>query len=66
VKRRVALALYCFLMFPNDYRRSVILAANNNGDSDWIACIAGSLAGPIWVLTLFLLAKKKVFYYEIK
>jgi len=41
----VALALYCFLRYPNDYSKTVIRAANTNGDSDSIACIAGSISG---------------------
>jgi ADP-ribosylglycohydrolase len=41
----VALALYCFLKYPNDYAKTVIRAANTNGDSDSIACIAGSISG---------------------
>ncbi|MFO7761888.1 MAG: ADP-ribosylglycohydrolase family protein [Thermodesulfobacteriota bacterium] len=41
----VALALYCFLRYPDDYRSAVIRAANTNGDSDSIACIAGSISG---------------------
>jgi ADP-ribosylglycohydrolase len=41
----VALALYCFLKFPDDYRRVVTLAANTDGDSDSIACIAGAISG---------------------
>ncbi|MBR9979727.1 MAG: ADP-ribosylglycohydrolase family protein [Desulfatitalea sp.] len=41
----VALALYCFLRHPEDYRKVVTLAANTNGDSDSIACIAGAIGG---------------------
>jgi len=41
----VALALYCFLRYPDDYRAAVLRGANTNGDSDTIACIAGALAG---------------------
>jgi ADP-ribosylglycohydrolase len=41
----VALALYCFLRYPNSYEKSVIRGANTNGDSDSIACIAGSISG---------------------
>jgi ADP-ribosylglycohydrolase len=41
----VALALYCFLRYPNNYSTTVIRAANTNGDSDSIACIAGSISG---------------------
>jgi len=41
----VAIALYCFLKNPNDYRKTVLMAANTNGDSDSIACIAGAISG---------------------
>jgi len=41
----VALALYCFLRQPDDYRKVVIRGANTNGDSDSIACIGGSISG---------------------
>ena len=41
----VALALYCFLKYPEDYRKTVIRGADTNGDSDSIACIAGGISG---------------------
>jgi len=41
----VALALYCFLRYADDYPKAVIRGANTNGDSDSIACIAGSISG---------------------
>lgn len=41
----VALALYCFLRYPNNYKKTVIRGANTNGDSDSIACIAGAIGG---------------------
>ncbi|NWF67627.1 MAG: ADP-ribosylglycohydrolase family protein [Chloroflexi bacterium] len=41
----VALALYCVLRYPNDYAACVRRAANSNGDSDSIACIAGGIVG---------------------
>ena len=41
----VALALYCFVRYPNSYENVVIRGANTNGDSDSIACIAGSISG---------------------
>lgn len=40
-----ALALYCFLKYPNDYKKTIIRGANTNGDSDSIACIAGAISG---------------------
>lgn len=41
----VALALYCILRYPDDYLACVRRAANTNGDSDSIACIAGGIMG---------------------
>ena len=41
----VALALYCFLRYPDSYEKCVLRAANTNGDSDSIACIAGAISG---------------------
>jgi len=33
------------LGYPHSYKRSVPCAANTNGDSDSIACIAGAISG---------------------
>ena len=44
----VALALYCFLRYPDSYEKVVIRGANTNGDSDSIACVAGSISGAFW------------------
>lgn len=41
----VALALYCVLRYPDDYTACIRRAANTNGDSDSIACIAGGIMG---------------------
>jgi ADP-ribosylglycohydrolase len=41
----VALALYCFLKHTGDFKKTVLRGANTNGDSDSIACIAGSISG---------------------
>ena len=41
----VAAALYCVWRFPDDYRAAVLLAANTDGDSDSLACIAGGISG---------------------
>jgi ADP-ribosylglycohydrolase len=38
-------ALLCFLWFPDDTVNTLIRAVNTKGDSDSIACIAGSFAG---------------------
>lgn len=41
----IALAVYCFLKNPADFRKTVLMGANTNGDSDSIACIAGAISG---------------------
>jgi ADP-ribosylglycohydrolase len=41
----VVSALYCFWRSPEDYSQTVLLATNTDGDSDSIACIAGSISG---------------------
>ena len=41
----VASALYCFWRSPLDFEQTVITAANTDGDSDSIACIAGGISG---------------------
>jgi ADP-ribosylglycohydrolase len=41
----VGLALYCVLRYPDDYVACVRRAANTNGDSDSISCIAGGIMG---------------------
>jgi ADP-ribosylglycohydrolase len=41
----VALALYCVIRYPNDYTACVRRAANGDGDTDSVACIAGSIMG---------------------
>lgn len=41
----VALALYCFLKNPDDYKQTVLRGANTSGDSDSIASIAGGISG---------------------
>lgn len=38
-------ALLCFLLFPDDTVKTLIRAVNTKGDSDSIACLAGSFAG---------------------
>lgn len=40
-----ATALYCFLLFPYDPVKAIRRAAISGGDSDSIACLAGSFAG---------------------
>jgi hypothetical protein len=40
-----ATALLCFLMFPDDPLAVIRRAAVTSGDSDSIACVAGSFAG---------------------
>ncbi|MBN1645187.1 ADP-ribosylglycohydrolase family protein [Candidatus Woesearchaeota archaeon] len=41
----VAMALYCFLKNPFDYEKTVLTAANCEGDTDSVACIAGAISG---------------------
>jgi len=41
----VACALWCVLRAKGDFRESVLRGANSSGDSDSIACIAGSITG---------------------
>jgi len=41
----VATALWCVLRARGDFRDAVLRGANSSGDSDSIACIAGSIAG---------------------
>lgn len=41
----VASALWCYWKRPTDFAGVVLTAANTDGDSDSIACIAGSIAG---------------------
>ena len=41
----VASALWCFWRTPTDFRGTVLTAANTQGDSDTIACIAGGISG---------------------
>lgn len=41
----VALALYCFMKNPNDYRKTILMGANTEGDSDSIASMAGAISG---------------------
>lgn len=41
----VASALYCFWRTPDDFATCVLTGTNTDGDSDSIACIAGSISG---------------------
>ena len=41
----LALGLYCFLKNSKDYRTTVLMGTNTNGDSDSIASIAGAFSG---------------------
>jgi ADP-ribosylglycohydrolase len=43
----VATALWCVHRAQGDYREAVVRGANSSGDSDSIACIAGSIAGAL-------------------
>ena len=39
-----AMALYCFLRNPEDYKQTVLMATNIDGDSDSVASIAGQIS----------------------
>ena len=41
----VVSALYCFSRSPDSFETTVLTGANTDGDSDSIACIAGSISG---------------------
>lgn len=41
----LAIAIYCALKSPRDFRRGVILAVNHNGDSDSTGSICGNILG---------------------
>ncbi len=41
----IAIALYCALKNPANYKRGIIMAANHSGDSDSTASIAGNILG---------------------
>ncbi len=41
----VASALWCFCRTPDDFTKTVLTGTNTAGDSDSIACIAGSISG---------------------
>ena len=58
VEEAVPLAFYCFCKSPDDFLATIRRGANTQGDSDSIACIAGSISGaylgirglpPAWV-----------------
>lgn len=41
----LAVAIYCALSFPNDFRRAVLLSVNHSGDSDSTGSLVGNLLG---------------------
>jgi ADP-ribosylglycohydrolase len=41
----LAIALYCFVKYPTDFKKTIWTAVNTDGDSDSLACIAGALSG---------------------
>lgn len=41
----VLAGLYCFLIYPYEFKAAIRLAANINGDSDTVACITGGISG---------------------
>lgn len=46
-EQAVATALWCALRAKGDFRDAVLRGANSSGDSDSIACIAGSIVGAL-------------------
>jgi ADP-ribosylglycohydrolase len=43
----LAIALYCALAYPEDFRAAVLLAVNHSGDSDSTGAICGHLVGAL-------------------
>lgn len=41
----VLAGLYCFLIYPYEFKAAIRLAANIGGDSDTVACITGGISG---------------------
>lgn len=41
----LAIAIYCSLKTPNDFKKVIINATNHNGDSDTVGSIAGGIVG---------------------
>jgi NAD-dependent SIR2 family protein deacetylase/ADP-ribosylglycohydrolase/protein-tyrosine phosphatase/TPR repeat protein len=43
----LAIAIYCSLVFENDFEKAVLLAVNHSGDSDSTGAIAGNILGAL-------------------
>lgn len=43
----LSIALYCALVYPEDFRSAVLLAVNHSGDSDSTGAICGNLMGAL-------------------
>lgn len=43
----LAVAIYCVLSYPSDYRKALLLSVNHSGDSDSTGSIAGNLSGAL-------------------
>ncbi len=43
----LAIALYCALVFPDDFQKALILSVNHSGDSDSTGAICGNLLGTL-------------------
>ncbi len=43
----LAVAIYCVLSYPNDFRKALLLSVNHSGDSDSTGSIAGNLLGAL-------------------
>lgn len=42
-----AMAIYCAIRYPNDFKMCLRISVNHSGDSDSVACIAGSILGAL-------------------
>lgn len=43
----LAIAVYCSLMYQNDYRNGILVSVNHGGDSDTTGTITGAILGTI-------------------
>ncbi len=44
-EQAIAIAIYCALVYPQDFREAICLASNHSGDSDSTAAICGNILG---------------------
>ncbi len=43
----LAISIYCSLVYPNDFKKAVLLAVNHSGDSDSTGAITGKILGAL-------------------